>query len=606
MSKSLLCCDTYDELLKVKTLCKTAYVVATNRYDFYKRERERKEHIVFLESNETNPYEKVWNILDQIHEVIDHNDENEAKAKRLFHFSYHLEGGFPTKIAQMIINLNLISGIVGKYNINEIYLFDNKDNWIINESIYLYSRSQGIECHILDRNMQGEKIYLKTLETMEKKADIEGTDIFLKEKEKVNNIMARSIRPFKRNAIVREDIGLLYCCSRPYNKHVDWCLRRIAAIGHKTRIICYYDTEDVQKFRDKGIQTDCLEDYFSTDDFGVSYSKLIVERDDILEALNRNLNVVYKGIDLSEYLLVKIRNYYYRELIDHLYMDVCAKNYFKYHHFSYIHIWGNTEFWETWICYDNTRDYDSKLFKIDNSNFISFKTKQPYQYMLSAEFTPNIQRFQDELSAAYLGKIYPIRDVFWGDISCSLDNSEIQNEKLRIGFLPTGVLGGFTTYHFYYGTLMKLIDRLLEEKYEVVFKNHPHMSECWEEDIRYRYKDNEKFIFLDPCERISRVLESCDAIITDISSSAFDAAVAQKPVFCIVDDQGYDMIKQHEQGFSIYQCMENLLKDLESISQNNEIYKAILDKQNTYMEEITGNRNYDKKESVYTLLQTIE
>ncbi len=604
--KNLLCCDSFEELQILKGICGSDYVIATNKYPFYKEIRNNEEQAIFLESSESNPYETVWDILDQIHHVID--GCKDIKYSRLFHLSYHIEGGMPTKFVQTIINLNLISRIVKMHGIKSIYLFDNSDNWMINESIYLYSRAYHIECHIIDKaNVNRsciEKECLKTLQTMDaKQEDIEHGELGIKEKERFENIKSRPTRIVAGNAIESLDVGLLYCMAVPYNKHVDWCLRRVEAIGHETRVICYYDTEDVQKFKDKGLQVDCLEDYFSADEFVREYSKLVRERRDILKALACELHVAYKGVELSDYLTLKIRNHYFRELIEYLYIDICSKKYFRYHKFSYIHLWGDTNYWGTWICYDNTRDNASKLFKIDGISFITFESKQPHEDMLSAVFTPNKKMFRLGLSADYSGNIFEIYDVFFGkkyDFSMVFPS---QRNKFKIGFLPTGVLSGFTTYQFYYGTLMRLIDRLLEEKYEVIFKNHPYMSECWEEDVKYKYKDERSFKFVDPLERIDKVLEICDVVITDTSCAAVDAAMAKKPVFCIVDDQGYHLIGQHEKGFSIYQSIDALISDMNLVLDQDNIYKGMVKKQSAYLSKLLGENSIIKKGEIYSVLQ---
>lgn len=184
--------------------------------------------------------------------------------------------------------------------------------------------------------------------------------------------------------------------------------------------------------------------------------------------------------------------------------------------------------------------------------------------------------------------------------------STCSDRKKRIGILPTGILKGFTTYRFYYVTWMPLIDRLLDMGYEIVFKNHPALRECWEEDMEVKYRDKEGVTFLTSGEGIDKALTLCDMVITDISSVAYDAALAQKAVLCIVDRQGYDFIRQHTAGFSIYQSIEDLLKEIQSISESDVMYKNILHKQNRYMEKITGNTSSNSEKSVYTLLQELK
>lgn len=604
-NRCLLCCDSQEEWMILKNICNAGYMIATSDYKFFKNIREQEDRVVFLESNESNPYEAIWEILDQIHAIVD--EEIEDRFFRLFHLPYHVEGGFPTKIAQMIINLNLISAIVKDNDICEIYIFDNVHNWIMNESIFLYSRSRGITCHILAPNSKEEKTSLKTLNQLKGiKENLYNEELFQKEKGKVGALINTSAgKGIKETTKEKEDVGILYCPDFLYRKHVDWVLRRIDAIGHDTTVICFYDTEAVSEFRQKGLKTDCLEDYFEESDFISAYDDLNKKRVAVLQRLADQLKVSYQGTDLSKWLLLKLRNQYFRELLTYLYMDVCAGNYFKQRKFAFIHVWG-TESWQTWICYDNTRDVNSKLFKIEFAGFISYKWKMSFPDMLSAMFTmDDKERFSQTFVNDYRGKVVPICDPNWSGRSAVVEHSRSDRKK-RIGILPTGILKGFTTYRFYYATWMPLIDRLLDLGYEIVFKNHPALRDCWEEDVEARYQDNEQVTILASGERIDKALALCDMVITDISSAAYDAAMAQKAVFCIVDRQGYEMIQQHSRGFSIYQCVAELVKDIENVAKNGEIYERVLDRQNTYMAEITGDKDNDRIEFVYTVLQGLE
>lgn len=602
--KCLLCCDSREEWEYLINICKSDYMIVTSEYRFFKEIRGQEKSVVFLESDECNPYEAIWEILDQIHSVID-DGRTIDKFLRLFHLSYHVEGGFSTKIAQMIINLNLISKIVRDNDIQEIYLYDNVHNWIINESIYLYSKSHDIKCHVLDPFSKEEKACLKTLVDMERGTVGFGDEKLIgEETEKMRCLCEASEKRSKKKVVhEKEDVGILYCPDFLYKKHVDWVMRRIDAIGHDVKVICFYDTEAVSEFRQKGLKADCMEEYFEKKEFINGFEKIKSERTAILKRLARQLMVSYKGTDLSGWLLIKVRNHYYRELLNYLYMDVCAGNYFKQQEFTFIHAWGNSESWQTWVCYDNTRDSNSILFKIDGLNSIAFKSKVHFPEMIPVMFAAN----KEELFVTdYPRKDFSICDPLWGKQSILGKNVLAGGKKNRIGIFPTGVLKGFTTYRFYYGTWMPLVDLLLNLGYEIVFKNHPAIRECWEEDMEAKYRDNEHVTILASNETIEKALECCDMVITDISCVFFDAALAQKAVFCIVDKQGYDLIKQHTPGFSIYQSTEDLLKEIKCISEDDLMYQNILDRQNAYMEKITGNTNCDNRESVYTLLQGLK
>lgn len=580
--RCLLSCNTLEELQALKNLCTPDYVVATNNYLFYKEIQAHEEQTIFMESNEGNPYEETWNILDQINKIVDLY----AKEDYLFHINYSITGGFPSKIAQMIINLNLIHRIIRDYKIDEIYLFDGKENWVINESIFLYAKSRGIMCHIL--NDGGCGIELKTLKSMGKLDDGIG-NLCADEQSKVNRIVEQELTGIQNSGSNKEEIGVLYCCKLPYNKHVDWTLKRIDVIGGRVKVICFYRTEDMEKFKNVGLSVDCIEDYFIPEIFLEEYQEAGHKRKSILNAMEKKLSVSYRQVDLTAYIIMKLRNYYYRELVTRVYVNVCAKKYFEKNLFRYINIWVNTGFWETVVCYGNTRKNDTKLFSIDSVSFIRFMIKQPYQNMLSAVFLPNEETFKMAYTEDFCGKVCYIPDYIWeGGDKCGFS---FNNKKKKIGFFPTGVIGGFTTFYFYYNVLFPLIQKLLDADFDVLFKYHPGMSDCWEEDVRRKYSVKANFKFYNQWEPINGVMKECDLIITDTSSVACDAAAVGKVVFCIVDGQGYELISQHKDGFCIYRNIEDVMKHVSSVLADSDTYKKIIERQDRYLSKWTGSKN---------------
>lgn len=580
--------------MRLKDICSSDYIIATSDYRFFKEIKDCKKQIVFLEANESNPYEKVWKILDQINEIVDLCAEEEYSY--LFHITYGIEGGFPSRIAQMIINLDLICKVVREYEIDEIYLYDKKENWIINESIFLYAESRGIACHIM--NNDGSETTLKTLKSMGRiEADID--NFLTEERQKIESIIEGKKEKIQNSGIRSEEVGVLYCCKVPYNKHVEWTLKRTEAIGGRVKVICFYDTEDVVKFRNAGLPVDCMEDYFGRAEFMEECREAKHRREAILNALQRRLHVSYLQMDLSAYFILKLRNHYYRELSSRVYVNVCAKNYFERNRFQYINIWVNTGFWETLLCYANTRKNGAKLFSIDSISFIRFMLKQPYQNMLSAVFLPNKETFEIAYTESFTGKTCFIPDYVWKNKNVF----KADGIKTKIGFLPTGVVQGFTTFYFYYNVLFPLIKKLLDN-YEVHFKYHPGLNDCWEEDVKREYGDRDNFKFYNQWEFINNVMDRCDFIITDISSVALDAAAAGKAVFCIVDEQGYDLISQHR-GFSIYRNTEDMIKDMDYVLHNGEAFQKMIERQNEYLTKLTGSSQFFDDRYIRSVLHNL-
>lgn len=584
MGRHLLCCDTWDELSVLKDRCKSEYVAASGSFSFYKDLRQREQQAVFLESDEMIPYDKTWEILDSIHAVMD--QVSGFTYSELFHFSYEIDSGFPMKIAWMIINLNFIHNLVQTYNIKEISLIDKKENWIMNECIFLYAHCHCLVIHIYDEQNMTRKICLKTLETINiSDENMAKHLLFVRERAKICEIRKKKPEGIRSSQVCNEETGALYCCQQLNDKHVDWLLRRVNVIGDDVKIICFYKTGDEQKFQDRGWKTDCLEDYFLPDDFDKEYKKFHKERERILQMLKKDLHVQYLQVDLSGFLYMKIRNYFHREILELFYMDVCMLNYFRYHKFKYIHIWGNSNFWETRQCYKHTVKDDSKLFYIGMNSLIEYRVKFPYQDIISALFIPKRQNPSLMYSDGWKGKSCLISDVVWALTKRTKNDLRIPEYKKSVAILPGGVCNGLTTFYFYYNTLLPLMERLLEAGFRVVFKNHPGYNDCWEKDVKKKFETNDRFVALDGYDHVDKALDLSYIIITDISAAIYDAAVAQKAAFCMVDKQGYQLISRHEKGFSIYMDPDRLLEQIELVVKEDDEYRKIVEKQNAYISE---------------------
>lgn len=595
----LFCCNTYEELKCLKRNFCFDYVVATNRYEFYQMVNGHEKNSVFLESFETNPQETVWNILDQINGIIDCCKKPYSE---LFYLSYHIEGGFASKISQIIINLNFIGTIIKKYEIDEIFVFDHKDNWVMNESIFLHALSFKIPCHVLAGKTREMKSALKTLETLGKTTeDVVEQKYLAQEEKRLAVYLGKGQWTVRDTAADMQKIGALYCCKETYDKHVNWLLKKISVLDN-VKIICYWDSDDIRKFTDRGLEVDCLENYFVIDDFTEAYEEMKGVRKKILGLMNKELSIVYQGVDLTEYVILKISNLYYREMLDHLYMKVCANRYFSSHKFEHILMWGDANFWETRISYEATRKDNTKFFGIDTNSFIKFNMKIPYREMVDVMFVPPGQ--YEQCKKSYKGKTVAIKDLVWSGSDPTIAAQRTFSKK-KIALLPTGILGGFTTYYFYYQTFIPLIEKLLQ-KYEVIFKNHPGFNDCWERDVREKFADNKNFRALEGFSPASDVIDESAVVITDLSTVAFDAAKAEKPVFCIVDEQGYSQIAQHRKGFQICRDIESLLYGIEETLKKEWKYQSVVERQKKYMLKITGDENMDAKELIRKTLYGIE
>ena len=413
----------------------------------------------------------------------------------------------------------------------------------------------------------------------------------MEDEERRLEIKKQKTRMKDENHILREkEIGILYCCKSSYNKHVSWTMRRAEMIGGNPEVICYYNTDDVGKFNKMGVATSCLEDYFSVNDFINKYDEVKRERTEILSHIISELEVSFIGVNLTKYLVIKLRNLYYRNMLELVYIDVCMKEYFKYNKYDYICVWGDTNFWETQFCYKYAKLNNTKLFVMHGQIFINAKIWQPNENIVSVAFISN-NRQKEFYSSNYQGKFCMIPDIYWG-IRYRKNGCISVNKK--IGIFPTKIVPGYTTQYFYYDVLLVMIEKLLEKGYEIIFKNHPGRTEedinyKWENEVKRKFRDNKNFIYMNSEILIEKALEECSVAITDISSIVLDAINLQKVSFCIVDEQGYRWISHHADELCIYKDLTRLLNRIDAVLTDDTIYKEIINKQNVYLSKLEAN-----------------
>ena len=586
---NLLFCDNDEELMWLKEHCSGNYVIATSNFSFYNQIKS--DGGVFLESNEIIRSEETWQIIEQINKIT--RESEHVTRTLIYQLSYQLDSGLPEEIALFLSNLNLIALLTDKYQVQNFYTVDNKANWFMNECIFIYTKSRLLNFYILDGKNGNRQDYLYTMRYVYKDSGdkIRNQALRKQELEKLKTILNNPV--YKKTETEQWcQTGVLYC-ERDCMKHVTWTKQYVSAIGHDVKIISFYHSGDNEKLKEHVADLDCLEDYFSLKIFRKKYLRFVRDRNIILKNLQQKLKSEYKDIDISLYLLKKVVNYYYREVLGYVYMDSCAEQYFAFHRFNLIRIWGDSNFWQTQICYENTRNDKTKLFRIFVNGVLDEKLYEPNQNIIHFFFCPNEQVRNSIINKHYTGNVYFISDVIHG--ADFYENSVTYHERengLKVLILPTSIAHGMHTYFEYnlkYPYLLRYLSRL---KCTITFKNHASMDEFADRKLKEEFGSYHNITFMDQAESCYDVLACCDLVITDISTIIFDAACFRKPVLCVVDNNQYQLIKHHRRGFMIYRSPESVCRYIRNVIENDLETDWIVERQNQYMEEILG--GYDE------------
>ena len=188
----------------------------------------------------------------------------------------------------------------------------------------------------------------------------------------------------------------------------------------------------------------------------------------------------------------------------------------------------------------------------------------------------------------YEGKINIVKDITLGNIYCEQlkqCRSLVAKRKLTIAIMPTGLSKGYNTSFLYYFLLIKFIEKIIELGHMVIFKGKPLSGKIYEEMLENKFGNSSLFQIQNQSGTVLEALDECDVLVTDISTTAFDAAIRLKAVICLVDDLAYGLIKKNAQGFIIVKEIEKAIDCVRKL-QDEKMYNDIIQRQNIFLRKL--------------------
>ncbi len=588
----LIICSNMIQLENLKNRCSPQYLAATSKYSFYAVCKKAGVPVIYLEPEERSDFDAVVSIIDRIMGVIDDCD---VQNRYLYRVSYHVEGGFPSIIDMLLQNIRLLKRVTRKYNINKMYLCDDKENWQVNEAAFILAQSAHLQCQIADEYGRTEREVLFTLRRSSYNRNVRKSEFDPREhaKDRIQYLQQKSsIREYDR--IEEKEIGFLYAAVNN-GKHFQWTLDELQMFADRfqVEVISFYRSEDNERFRGSHVSVVCLEDYFDRALFAENYEIYLRDSRCIADKLNESLEYVYDGIDLSAYLKRKVINYIERVCFQKLYIDTCSSVFFKTHKYKIIRAWGDTNFWQSNVIYANTRQHDTKLLRKETLEIFRTKIYEPYSNEILLRMWCDKEAYNYWTLKNFSGRIYYLFDYNWTNFVKGISASKLfLTEQVHILFAPSSPLIGYSTVKSFFETCMTVLGRLPSEQCIVTFKNHPNIEKEIQSEIETRYISSEYIQYIDKMSGIWSEIQSCDIVITTASTVMFDAVKAGKPVFCIASCQDYELIRHHEGAIKIYrdvnECCDYILELLGNRQKMELELQKLVHKQNEYLKALVG------------------
>lgn len=594
--KSLLICSSEKELHLLKQYVSNKYSIGTINFAFYMKCRDNGEDAEMLEYDGLMPKEETWEILKVINAVI---ESCKIRNDYLYTFSYHIESGLPYQIAMIIAYINLLEHTMQEKQIEKVYMIDNKENWIVNEAVFLYCQDKEIACTICSDTDGGIKLCLYTLRNSKygKRKYLEEWKAQVKRVQELYRRKREKVRYHQQDY----DIGCIYPIINNA-KHLSWILNETRLFKEKfsVQIMAFYHSDDIKRLEQEGYSVDCIEDYFAPDTFWKDILEHFKTIHRIEKRLKDKLEVAYKDIDMKAYLCRKIMNYLQRDSVEYFYIDHCLKEYFKCHTYRYIRAWGNSNFWQTKVVHEHANR--SKFFCFRLNVVAYLKMYEPDQDIIDITFYPNevMKEYYEYMGyqrISYAGYDFINADKFYQNMSVQMSR---KNRKIMVLVALSYPFLGLSTYKFFEETLYTIVKELSDTECSIMIKNHPNMQDEIEEKLVKNYITNTKLKVVEKHKAIQEVLELSDIVITDISNVIFDAGIAQKMVYCITGEKQYSMVKHLEQGFKVFMSAEEACNDIRKLTdQKNDLeIERIVKRQNEYLKSFFGNYTEETKKKI--------
>ncbi|MBQ9926403.1 MAG: hypothetical protein IJO65_00370 [Lachnospiraceae bacterium] len=597
--KNLLICSTDEELKQIKKHIADNYCIATQNYHFFLKCKNNGEMVNFLESDKGIEYREVCKIIDNINDII----KGCVKKEYLYTFSSYPIWPFANHLGRILWYINVIEEIVVKNEINTIYMLDNAMNWVFNEAAFLLAYNSGIQYYIIDERDGTEKECLFTLK--DSLYDQNRKKQVLKNALQIEKFIEYYKRERKEKKRKREEyeVGVLAIVKEQV-RYVEAIMARVEALKNNfsVNVIAVYNAGGADEIRNRGVNCDCIENYFSRMDYVWLYLQYIVNVYRVMNALRKKMHIKYKEIDLTPYMLKKVMNRLQRENLERVYIDSCMKGYFRCCKYALIECMTETSGFEVRIAYQNVKKYGSKLFFATRVSPFYYYRKEANANEIAVRVFPNKKVEERELgNIDYNGAIYYAQSEFMvKGVGKMSEVKNLKKGKSTILFLPQPPTVGLVSVRKYFQICEDILNALTKTDYKVIVKNHPGMDNEIESKLIQEFNDTSNIRFVPSDDSVYKYLEECDIVIaSSISLALWDAVEAQRPVFGMKWHENKEIDTTLMDEFLIYDDAEKMCDDILAIVNDSEGGKTKLDtiveKHNLCLRELRGDPDSYKR-----------
>lgn len=611
---NLFLCDTIEEfnmLSKVqrKNLTNKDVLIGTveSRFYLYCKSNYPNLKCELVEYSGKNKNDIITDYLRGINNIMG----DDIEKKYIFEVDYSIEGsGIAQEIANVVYNTETCMALYEKYKFNKMYIYCNKNNYLIVEILREISKQKNIPIKIIYNHS------LSTSNILER--------IFISSNNRVKRLkylyyylrLSRMYLKFliacfkydenKSDSIEYYDVGRI--CFTDAIKHYNWGRKKVEECNKrfKYNIICAgTNKETYNRYLNEGIDVNQFEDRYVNKRYVLKqFIMYFKELSKILKRENR-LRILHNKLDISQAIYHRIKQHLLITVPEGIKIDCIAKSYFEKNKYALIEgcMGGNSIY--TRVFYYNTRRENTLFFR--ELNYDTYPIQPKYGQEVEANiiglrfFCGN---YGKEIYESYYKNGWNGESVFLKSSIGSIQDviKTRPTERIKILWAPSYPLIGFYSYSAWYAQNEVFIQEISrQELFDLTIKYHINQDDYSIETLKEKFV-NSRIRFIDKKEPIEKYLLESDIVVTNPSTVIYDAMLKNRVVMAIIEGSQIPLKK----GLEFITCKNaiEVIKGIQGLVYDDSRWNERLQQQKEYVCKYLDNTEDDVNVMIAETLNT--
>lgn len=407
------------------------------------------------------------------------------------------------------------------------------------------------------------------------------------------------------------DIGIIVTSDK--NKNINGMLQRVSSLRDDINYcyFCYHADIAKKIFLENNKTAVSVESFFDIKYVLKDYFAFLRDARYILKKMKKSNGFFFQGIDVSQCVLFLFERSLKKEKYENILYERMVNSFLDKNKAYLLTGNGDTNFISNRIFYHVQKKKGLNILFYQNATGIDV-----INTVVEQNYEPNAWIMNLRFFLKSSGDLSVLRNNGWGGQVYFPENSLCGNLRTKSSFqkckeerkpillwAPSYPVRGHYSMNSFLQDNNYLINGIKDQECDLYIKYHPNQDKkLIKEYMKHPLKNVH---VIEQEESIEKYIEISDVIITTPSLIMIDASIKNKPVICLAEKCGYELIKHFEEGFIIIRREMLNIKELVKICNDDdrycEYFTRIVEKQKEFL---LGMCNYGN-ESMYEVLKRI-